>query len=132
MSGAGEIRSLLDLILMLWPISFKVYVEKGAGSTNINVRVQNSGIHIVHITDICICNQDKNVLICINSGKGSVLGWNSNFNFPKTLIRNEPCNCVINLPLTLPLMFNKPKIIYVMATDSTGKNRFSEAINVDW
>lgn len=132
MSGAGEIRSLVDLILMLWPISFKVYVKKEIGSTNINVRIQNSGIHIVHITDVCICDENKNALICINGGKASKLDWSSNFNFPKTLIRNEPCNCVINLPLTLPLMFNKPKTIYVMVTDSTEKNRFSEAINVDW
>jgi hypothetical protein len=128
----SESFNILDWILKILPL-FSVKAENERDSSNIRVTVQNCGFRTLHLIDLCICDEKKNVLSCIVGGSASKLSWDRNFKFPKSLTRDEPCSCVIYLPITAGFVRDRqrPLHIKVKATISTEKSKFSKTVKID-
>lgn len=129
----SEAFNVLDWVLKILPPFFSVQAENELASSNIRVTVKNCGFRTLHLTDLCICDDKKNVLLCIVGGSAGKLNWDCNFNFPKSLARDEPCNCVIYLPLTAGFVRERhgPLHIKVKAIISTGRFKFSKTVKID-
>jgi hypothetical protein len=84
---------LLSLILSILPPRYSV--EAKVAGNSITVKIKNVGMRSVQITDLCLTDSSQKAFICIEGGGPGKLNWDNNFEFPKTLSRDEQCTCVL-------------------------------------